>query len=93
MGGPPGGKALFRVGGRTLLDRVFGQFEDAGIRYVAIAIELAFSTACGWWYQFSEKKLGRPMPRKQLVALYAVFIIGVGAAIPAATLSVRELLA
>jgi hypothetical protein len=61
--------------------------------YVAIAIELAFSIACVGWYQFSEKKLGRPMPRKQLAALYAVFIIGVAAAIPAATLSVRELLA
>ena len=60
--------------------------------YVAIAIELAFSIACVCWYQVSEKKLGRPMPRKQLAALYAVFIIGVGAAIPAATLSVRDLL-
>jgi hypothetical protein len=61
--------------------------------YVAIAIETAFSIACVSWYQFSEKRRGRPLPRKQLAALYAVFIIGVGAAIPAATLSVRDLMA
>ncbi len=61
--------------------------------YVAIAIELAFSVACVYWYQVSENRRGRPLPRKQLAALYAVFIIGVGAAIPAATLSVREQLA
>jgi membrane-bound metal-dependent hydrolase YbcI (DUF457 family) len=61
--------------------------------YVAIAIELVFSVACVCWYQFSERRAGRPMPRIQLAALYAVFIIGVGAWIPAATLSVRDHLA
>jgi membrane-bound metal-dependent hydrolase YbcI (DUF457 family) len=60
---------------------------------VAIAIELAFSIACVCWYQISEKRRGRRLPRKQLAALYAVFIIGVAAAIPTATLSVREQLA
>jgi hypothetical protein len=60
---------------------------------VAIAIELAFSVACVFWYQVSEKRRGRPLPRIQLAALYSVFIIGVCAAIPAATLSVREQLA
>ena len=61
--------------------------------YVAIAIELAFSVAWVYSYEVSENRRGRPLPRKQLAALYAVFIIGVGAAIPAATLSVREQLA
>jgi len=61
--------------------------------YVAVAIELVFSVACVYWYQVSEKRRGRPRPRKQLAALYAVFIIGVGAGIPAATHSVREQLA
>ena len=58
--------------------------------HVAVAIELAFSIACVYWYQLSERRRGRALPRSQLVALYAVFIVGVTAWFPGATLSLRE---
>lgn len=57
---------------------------------VAIALELAFSIACVYWYQRSEKKCGRALSRVRLVALYAVFIIGVAAWFPTTTQSLRE---
>lgn len=58
--------------------------------HVAVAIELVFSIGCVYWYQLSERRRGRALPRAQLVALYAVFIIGVAAWFPAATVSLRE---
>lgn len=58
--------------------------------HVAVAIELVFSIACVTWYQGSERKAGRPLPRGQLMALYTVFIVGIGASFPAATMSLRE---
>lgn len=58
--------------------------------HVAVAIELVFSVACVTWYQWSEKRADRPVPRRQLMALYAVFVIGVAASFPSATLSLRE---
>ena len=58
--------------------------------YVAIAIEFVFSLACIAWYQFEEKRRGRPMPLKQLAALYAVFIVGIVMWIPSATVSLRD---
>lgn len=57
---------------------------------VAISIELVFSIACVYWYQRSERRQGRALPRIQLAALYAVFIVGVTAWFPTATLSLRE---
>lgn len=60
------------------------------IPHVAVAIELVFSVACVAWYQWAEKKADRPLPRGQLIALYAVFVVGVGASFPAATISLRE---
>lgn len=57
---------------------------------VAISIELVFSVACVYWYQWSEKNRGRELPRVQVAALYAVFIVGVGAWFPTATYSLRE---
>jgi membrane-bound metal-dependent hydrolase YbcI (DUF457 family) len=58
--------------------------------HVAVAIELVFSIGCVYWYQLSERRRGRALPPAQLVMLYAVFIIGVAAWFPAATLSLRE---
>lgn len=60
--------------------------------HVAIAIELVFAVACVAWYQRSERLQGRPLPRGQLAALYAVFIVGIAAWLPAATMPLREVL-
>jgi hypothetical protein len=57
---------------------------------LAIAIELVFSLMCVLWYQHTERKQGRPLPRSQLAALLAVFTIGVALWFPAATRSLRE---
>ena len=57
---------------------------------LAMVIELVFSLLCVFWYRHTESQHGRPMPRSQLVALVAVFAIGVAAWFPAATLSLRE---
>ncbi len=58
--------------------------------HVAIAIELAFAVACIYWYQRAETAQGRPLARARLAALYAVFIVGIAAWLPAATLSLRQ---
>jgi hypothetical protein len=58
--------------------------------HIAVAIELVFSIGCVYWYQRCEKKQGRALSTGRLVALYAVFVIGVAAWFPAATLSLRE---
>lgn len=57
---------------------------------LAIGIELLFSVGCVYWYQRCERRLGRPLSHARLVALYAVFVVGVAAWFPAATLSLRE---
>jgi membrane-bound metal-dependent hydrolase YbcI (DUF457 family) len=57
---------------------------------VAITIELLFSIACVYWYQRSERQRGRVLPAARLAALYVVFIVGIAAWYPAATLSLRE---
>jgi hypothetical protein len=57
---------------------------------VAVAIELVFSVACVYAYQRGERRRGRPLPRAQLAALYAVFVVGVAAWFPAANHSLRE---
>jgi hypothetical protein len=56
---------------------------------VAIMIELAFSIACVFWYQHSEKKFGRTLSRGRLLALYAVFIVGIAAWFPSTTTPLR----
>ncbi len=58
--------------------------------FVAIALELVFAVACVYWYQRSERMRERPIPRGQLAALYAVFIVGIAAWFPMATMSLRE---
>ncbi|MES2297156.1 MAG: hypothetical protein V4582_08940 [Pseudomonadota bacterium] len=58
--------------------------------YVALAIEFAFTMACVFWYQRQEAKFGRPLKRARLIALYAVFAIGVAIWIPTATVSVAQ---
>lgn len=60
--------------------------------YLAILIELAFALACIFYFQRSEKRSGRPLERKRLMALYAVFTIGILAWLPAATMPLREML-
>jgi len=57
---------------------------------LAITIELVFSVACIYWYQRSEKRLGRELPRAKLGALYAVFILGVVMWLPTTTHSLRD---
>lgn len=60
--------------------------------FAALAIEFMFSMACITWYQFEEKRQGRGLAPKRLLALYAVFIIGVAMWIPAATIPLRTVL-
>jgi len=60
--------------------------------HLAILIELAFALACIFYFQRSEKRRGRPIPRNRLVALYAVFTIGILMLMPAASISLRQML-
>lgn len=60
--------------------------------YLAIFIELVFALACIHFYQRSGQHLGRALTRSRLMALYAVFTVGILAWLPAATLPLRELL-
>jgi len=59
---------------------------------LAILIELAFALACVYFYQRSEQRRGRPLERRRLAALYAVFAAGILMWLPAATIPMRELL-
>lgn len=60
--------------------------------HLAILIELAFALACVFYFQRSEARQGRPLPRNRLVALYVVFTVGILAWLPAATVPLREML-
>lgn len=60
---------------------------------VAILIELAFALACVHYFLGSEARRGRPVPRGRRVALYVVFAAGILAWLPAATMSLRDVLA
>lgn len=60
--------------------------------YLAILIELAFALACIFYFQRSERRQGRPLDRKRLIALYAVFTVGILMWMPAATMPLRDLL-
>ena len=60
--------------------------------HLAILIELAFALACIFYFQRSEQRQGHPIPRKRLVALYAVFSIGILMWMPAASMSLRQML-
>ena len=61
--------------------------------HLAILIELAFALACLFYFQRSEQRRGRPLERRRLMALYAVFTVGILAWLPAATMPLREMLA
>lgn len=60
--------------------------------HLAIFIELAFALACVYAFSRSEQRRGRPPERKRLLALYAVFTVGILAWLPAATVPLRDLL-
>lgn len=60
--------------------------------YLAILIELVFALVCIYFYQRSEQECGRPLTRKRLMTLYAVFTVGILAWLPAATMPLREVL-
>lgn len=57
--------------------------------HVAILIELLFSMTCVYGYQRARRGQGRPLPKAQVMALYIVFIVGVGAWYPTADTSLR----
>jgi membrane-bound metal-dependent hydrolase YbcI (DUF457 family) len=59
---------------------------------VAILIELVFALACIYGYHRSEARRGRPVSRGRRQALYAVFVVGILAWLPATVMSVRDLL-
>ncbi len=60
--------------------------------HLAILIELAFALACIFYFQRNEQRMDRPIPRKRLVGLYAVFTVGILMWMPAASISVRQML-
>lgn len=60
--------------------------------HLAILIELAFALACIFYFQRSERRNGRPLERKRLIALYAVFTVGILMWMPAATMPLRQML-
>lgn len=51
---------------------------------LALLIELGFSLACVTAFQLRERRDGRPLTRARLVALYAVFVVGVAIWAPVA---------
>ncbi len=59
---------------------------------VAILIELAFALACVHFYLRSEARRGRPLSNGRRAALYAVFVVGILAWLPATVVPLRELL-
>lgn len=60
---------------------------------VAIAIELVFALACIHFFLKAEARKGRPLSRGRKAALYAVFVGGILAWLPATTMPLREVLA
>lgn len=59
---------------------------------LAILIELVFVLACIQFYHRNEARRGRPLSRARRTALYAVFVAGIVAWLPATTISLRQLL-
>lgn len=59
---------------------------------IAILIELVFALACIHFFLRSEARRGRPLSRGRRGALYAVFVGGILAWLPATSLSLREVL-
>jgi hypothetical protein len=51
---------------------------------LAVVIEALYGAALVTWFAIAERRHGRPVHRKKLVALYAVFIIGALAFLPIA---------
>lgn len=76
---------LLHADGATISLNTYGTMPQ-----IAILIELVFSVACVCWYQHTEKRRGRALSAGRATALYAVFVVGVLAWLPAATLSLRE---
>lgn len=57
--------------------------------HAAIMLEFLFSMVCVYGYQCARRSQGHPLPKAQLIALYFVFIVGVGAWLPTADMSLR----
>jgi membrane-bound metal-dependent hydrolase YbcI (DUF457 family) len=57
---------------------------------LAIAIELAFALGCIYAFLRMEKRHGRPFTCGRATALYAAFVIGILAWLPATTMSLRQ---
>jgi len=51
---------------------------------VAVLIELCYGAGLVAWFAFAERRAGRPVHRKKLAALYAVFVLGALAFLPIA---------
>lgn len=60
--------------------------------HLLILIELAFALACIFYFKRSERRNGRPLERKRLVALYVVFAVGILIWMPLATMPLRKIL-
>lgn len=61
--------------------------------YAAIGIELLFSLICLVYYDRTRAMRGSPLPRGRRVALYAVFVLGILAWLPAARTPLADILA
>lgn len=59
---------------------------------LAIGIELVFALGCIHFYLRSEKRLERPLARGRVVALYAVFVVGILMWLPATSMSLRQVM-
>ncbi|MFA5939490.1 MAG: hypothetical protein WC809_09080 [Sinimarinibacterium sp.] len=59
---------------------------------VAILIELVFALACVHFYVKGEARRGRPLSRARRTALYSAFAVGILTWLPAASISLRQLL-
>lgn len=57
---------------------------------LAIGIELVFALGCVFAYLTSEARRGRPLARRRIVALYAVFAVGILMWLPATSMSLRQ---
>ena len=57
---------------------------------VAIGIELVFALGCVFAYLRSEARRGGPLTRRRSVALYAAFVVGILAWLPATTMPLGE---
>jgi hypothetical protein len=60
--------------------------------HLAMIFEAVFSIACIFWYHRTEERAGRLIPAKRKLALYAIFVLGVLAWLPSATVPMRSML-